>query len=229
MRDLLTADTTAFIHKGKAQQWSGKAPQSRYYLQAPLNHCCMQIFVHMHYEESVAQVPEFWFVSIQARYRGARQALVVKSKALAPISAFPLSQRGFSSGDHQGQRDFAHCFQGSHTTTKISKTGTSNQESKSIPSKQLEYKCCSHIKFWPCSICAQVSEKWRLSVPRKWFQLFKWGATTTMMWLSRRYAKPQFYTRISSHPGFTPNEFAEKSRQLSPKSFKKAFCQPWPN
>lgn len=59
MRDLLTADTTAFIHKGKAQQWSGKAPQLRYYLQAPLNHCCMQIFVHMHYEESVAQVPEF--------------------------------------------------------------------------------------------------------------------------------------------------------------------------
>lgn len=88
MRDLLTADTTAFIHKGKAQQWSGKAPQLRYYLQAPLNCCCMQIFVHMHYEESVAQVPEFWFVSVQARYRGAGRALVWRAEIWLPHLPF---------------------------------------------------------------------------------------------------------------------------------------------
>lgn len=51
---------------------------------------------------------------------------------LAPTSAFLLSQCGFSTGVHRGQREFVHCFQGSHTTTKMSKMDTWNQESKSI-------------------------------------------------------------------------------------------------
>lgn len=96
-----------------------------------------------------------------------------EQSSVSHICLSAISQWGFSSAAHWGQREFAHCFQGSHTTTKISKMSTSNQESKSIPSKQLEFNCCSCIKFWPWSTCAQVF--------RKWFQLFKWAATTTMM------------------------------------------------
>lgn len=70
----------------------------------------MQIFVHMHYEESVAQVPEFLFASVQARYRGGRQTPVAKSRVPASASVSLLTQRGFSSGAHGGQREFAHYF-----------------------------------------------------------------------------------------------------------------------
>lgn len=69
----------------------------------------------------------------------------------------------------------------------------------------------AHITFWPWSINAQVSgkERWsQCSVPRKWFQLFKWAATTAISPLSCAWRPMWLWADVTQNLNFIPKLLA---------------------